>query len=1124
MPPAPTADAYRAGLLLLQQQQRAKLTALIEQVDGALSRDWQRSMGYAAALYRPVIDAYARELAALRKELDDPSAKLTLDWLTSRNSQLATIERSVRASLDTYGQQSAATVTAAQAASAERGAADAAQLTQRSLWPAVEGAGVPPAMLFNRPNPDAIAQWVGRAGNGHPLDDLFSNFGTEATQLARKEMLLGLATGANPKAMAAGIANALGVSRSRATIISRTEVLGSYRSAAHETYRANSDVISGWLWSAGGNNPCAMCMGMDGLQFSLEEELIDHPCGKCSPIPVTRSWDDILGPWGIDSSDMLETSLGAPGAYETGAERFARMSAQQQRAVIGTKTGYDAYKRGEVTLKDFVGMRPAENGFPAMPYQKSLKEMEIPTGRAGSNLVERSPRLTELEREGNLRYRDFGAPIPPDEMPKWAQQSPATEAVYQILRNGLPWTMREQELPLLAQNLEQMLKEELPLNVRLAALRQQDVLKQYDAYLERYVRHVTSGASTLGKAPEFVYKPSKELERLLAAARAGERGAVEAAQVATADIEQTASREAIQEADAAIKDEMGREATHIAPEDVAMWTANNADGVPSVAYHAFYSEEPYNLIMREGADMNQAVAKSGEHAFLRGLYMTEQPLNESTVGAEFGDVYGEHVVPFAVHMEHPLILDKGEWVSFSQQIIKDLPNGEWRMLHAPDEEFWTEYQTAFRDYLEKHGYDGIIRDTGMTGNPLIDREIIAFKPGTVRVIEGDAERALAAARAGERDLLAATQTADQSAIREADVAIKDELGRAATHIAPGDVAAWTKDNAPEVPSIGYHAGTPEHILRLDQQGIDVARNLHGTWGRGCYMHMEHDVTMRYGPAEVRVAIRMQKPFFIDNPKTWQRLVDKFAKGAPHDWDVVMNRFTDDLIAKGYDGIIVRAEQFNALAGTPGADLDEIIAIKPGTVRVIETAEQAAARAGERTASREAIQATKAEIKEELGRAATHIAPEDVATFAAHNAPDIPSVGFHYGTPEHIGRLGQAGIDVARNRVGAFGRGFYMFVAENPGDTFRYGEDYVRVAIHMENPYRIMDGETYNALLDKYIDANTGALLIDWQERLTADLLKQGYDGIYVSGVFEDGPPQIVAIKSGTVRVIITPKE
>ncbi|HET8908115.1 MAG TPA: phage minor head protein, partial [Ktedonobacterales bacterium] len=313
----------------------------------------------------------------------------------------------------------------------------------------------------NRPNPDAMAAWVGRSGNGHPLGDLFANFGAEAASSARKEMLLGLALGANPRAMAQGIANALGISRSRATIIARTEVLGSYRAAQMETYRANSDVVSGWVWSAGGPNPCAACMGMDGLQFTLEEELIDHPCGACAALPVTRSWDDILGPLGIDASGMDETSIGEEDAYFGGEDRFNAMSPAQQRAVIGTNTGYEAWRRGEVSLRDFAGRRAD-----GMLYQKSLRELQIPT-RQSRTLVEPSPRIA-----GPHRASARGQLTPLEQMPAWAKQSEAARIVYQILRNGLPYDLMSHEQGLLVLNLIEMLKDNLPPNVRLAVIRQ----------------------------------------------------------------------------------------------------------------------------------------------------------------------------------------------------------------------------------------------------------------------------------------------------------------------------------------------------------------------------------------------------------------------------------------------------------------------------------------------------------------------------------------------------------------------------------------------------------------------------------------------------------------------------
>ena len=602
-----TSAAYRDALLALQKQQRAQLTTLIQQTEAALHEDWTRGPGIVAQYYAPLIDQYARALNDLRALHDDPAARLSLDWLAGQDQSLRQIEANVRYTLDKYATEGVDAVTAAQRAAANAGLTDASALTQEALSPAWEK-GVNPAMLFSRPNPDAIAAWVGRAGNGHPLGDLFSNFSSEATSAARQAMLLGLATGANPLQMVSGIQQAMGISRSRAITIARTEVLGSYRAAAHETYRQNADVLGYWLWSAGGNNPCfpagtmirlangseraiedvqlgdwvwthrgrvrrvtgvmsrgytgelitfdwpgmyrvtataehpflvwyggearwlwacrvkpglhqhfmmdfddngepsmrlcycnsqseevtqtpvynlevaddesyvangfvvhncAMCMGMDGTLHGLEESLDDHPCGKCAPLPVTKPWSDILGPLGIDASDLEETSIGAPGAYETGEEKFARMSPVRQQQIIGTKTGYEAYQRGEVSLRDFVGVRPPQDGFPSSYYQKSLREMQIPT-KAQGPLVEPSPAI-----RGPHRASARGQVTPDALMPAWAKQSEASRIVYQILRNGLPYDMTAHEQALLILNLQHMITEEvLPDDVFYAAVRQ----------------------------------------------------------------------------------------------------------------------------------------------------------------------------------------------------------------------------------------------------------------------------------------------------------------------------------------------------------------------------------------------------------------------------------------------------------------------------------------------------------------------------------------------------------------------------------------------------------------------------------------------------------------------------
>ena len=189
MPMSP-AD-YRQAILDLNAQNRAAVTSLVNQTEAMLNADWQAGMAATPALYTPLLDNYARALADLRAAADDPAAKLDLAWLTNQNPQIASIEASVKASLDKYAATSAAAVESAQSTAVTQGATGAARLTQQSLFPATE-AGADPALLFNRPNPDALAALVGMAGDGHPLGDLFANWPAEATQEARRVLMTGV--------------------------------------------------------------------------------------------------------------------------------------------------------------------------------------------------------------------------------------------------------------------------------------------------------------------------------------------------------------------------------------------------------------------------------------------------------------------------------------------------------------------------------------------------------------------------------------------------------------------------------------------------------------------------------------------------------------------------------------------------------------------------------------------------------------------------------------------------------------------------------------------------------------------------------------------------------------------
>lgn len=368
---------YRAALLRLQRAQRAALNQLIAQTEAQLRAEWERVPSQMRPQFQALLDGYAMDLAALRSSLDDPSARLPMTWITNNQYRVTQLDRSINNAVNTYAENAAAMVTHAQQTGAPLGAQDAIALTRAALSP-VQAAALAMHLGVTRPNPNAIAALIGRASNGQPLATLFQGFGAEATAGARRALLTGIALGHHPQAIARDLANALGVSRSRALTIARTEILGAYRDAALENYQANSDVVAGWIWSAEGANSCAACVFMDGSYHSLDEGMDSHICCRCAMLPATRTWSDILGPLGVDDEtidSIPETSMGRPGAYQSGEDWFAEQSDATQRDILGSQAAFDAFKQGDVTLGDFVGTRH-DPQWGSSVYQKSWKQVQ----------------------------------------------------------------------------------------------------------------------------------------------------------------------------------------------------------------------------------------------------------------------------------------------------------------------------------------------------------------------------------------------------------------------------------------------------------------------------------------------------------------------------------------------------------------------------------------------------------------------------------------------------------------------------------------------------------------------------------------------------------------------------
>jgi len=174
----------------------------------------------------------------------------------------------------------------------------------------------------------------------------------------------GLALGLGPEVIRRLIQQMMGMVLTRALRIARTEMLRAYREAARRNYQANSDVVKGWIWhSALNERTCAACWAMHGTVHRLEERLDDHVGGRCTAVPLTKTWAE-LGFEGIP-----ETTL----PIERGVDVFQRLNPEMQQEILGAAK-YAAWKDGKFGLEDLVG-RKYDGRWGSMRYERSLKEL-----------------------------------------------------------------------------------------------------------------------------------------------------------------------------------------------------------------------------------------------------------------------------------------------------------------------------------------------------------------------------------------------------------------------------------------------------------------------------------------------------------------------------------------------------------------------------------------------------------------------------------------------------------------------------------------------------------------------------------------------------------------------------
>lgn len=334
------------------QDYRARLRQREQQAEQQLEQAYQRVLKSIEPMLNHLYDQMVDKMA--------DGEKIPLHWLME-TQRLEDIKKLIDLQMTNYGRYGHATVQQLQRIGTTLGQQSALDMLESTV-----PAGA--RWTFGRPSTRAIEALVGTTQAGSPLADLFEGFGREAAQNVADALIRGVTLGDNPRKVARDVQDALGIERARALTISRDSLNNAYRSANLETYRANDDVCEGWIWSCSFSiRTCAVCIAMNGTVHPLSEEFEGHNNDRCVPIPQTRSWGDILGPLGIDTSGIPETTV----QVQSGESWFSEQDAATQQAILG-KAKYAAYKDGALSLSQLVhhGHDPKWGGY---RQEKSLK-------------------------------------------------------------------------------------------------------------------------------------------------------------------------------------------------------------------------------------------------------------------------------------------------------------------------------------------------------------------------------------------------------------------------------------------------------------------------------------------------------------------------------------------------------------------------------------------------------------------------------------------------------------------------------------------------------------------------------------------------------------------------------
>jgi len=229
---------------------------------------------------------------------------------------------------------------------------------------------------FNLLPTGALEAMAGFLEDGSPLARLLQDLGVETARKIGKLLTDGIGLGWNPRKVAKAINRQVGMDLARAMRIARTEQLRAWRQSSIQGYRDQGSLIKGYRRHAQADDrTCIACLLEDGRLYATEEDFTDHVQGRCSVIPVTRSWAELGFP------DIKDTNV----EWELGGDWFRRQDEDAQRRILGDPV-FDAWRDGKIGLDDMKTLHRSPvwgDAWTANGLKRALEQADIRRATGG---------------------------------------------------------------------------------------------------------------------------------------------------------------------------------------------------------------------------------------------------------------------------------------------------------------------------------------------------------------------------------------------------------------------------------------------------------------------------------------------------------------------------------------------------------------------------------------------------------------------------------------------------------------------------------------------------------------------------------------------------------------------